>query len=62
MEQRLTICDRCEHKKQVSMVGEALAIEFNDPNNLFKCNLCQCPLGAMSALPKPTCKAKKWPV
>jgi len=61
MQERLAICDGCPNKVQVSPAGEAVAYLFNDVNNLFKCGLCQCPLGTLASVNKPLCKAQKWP-
>lgn len=61
MKKRLVICDSCPNKVQVSPVGKVFfGLLSNDGNNLFKCNLCQCPLGALASLPTPGCKDGRW--
>jgi hypothetical protein len=62
MKQRLQICEQCEHKQQVDAItGVVLDIAVpNSPGNLFRCGLCKCPLGPLSTLTEPGCKAGKW--
>lgn len=60
MKRRLEICNTCPDKVQYSPAGQVIMNLTNDINNTFKCGLCDCPLGAMSAHPIPQCKANKW--
>lgn len=61
MMSRLKVCDTCPNKQQVDkLTGRILKILGNGPSNMFRCALCKCPLGALSASPLNGCKGNKW--
>ena len=58
---RLQICDGCPNKQQVDkFTSRVLKLTGNQENNLFRCSLCKCPLGALAASPLNGCKGNKW--
>lgn len=59
MDQRLSVCDTCPQKEEHDMLGKI--VFQNSPNNLYRCGLCKCPLGALASHPTSQCKANKWP-
>lgn len=60
MLRRLKVCDSCPNKQQYTGAGVLISKLTNDPKNLYKCGLCNCPLAVLASLPSPGCKAGKW--
>lgn len=61
MESRLRVCDTCPHRKEVDrLTGAMLKMIRNDPKNLQKCELCNCPLAALASGSAGNCKKGKW--
>lgn len=60
MEYRLHKCDTCPHKVQMDKLGRIIVSSINSQANTFKCNLCGCPLAALTAGPKNNCKDNRW--
>lgn len=61
IERRIAICEKCPHRQEVDRVtGRILKLIGNDPNNLYRCGLCKCPLAGLASLETPACKAGKW--
>lgn len=59
---RLTICDSCPEKKQMSSMGKLLISTVNNEASLFKCGKCTCPLAPMTASPGKKCPLGKWDI
>lgn len=60
MEKRLSICDGCPNKKQLSATGVIIVKLINEEGSMFQCGLCGCPLSALTANPASACKDNKW--
>lgn len=60
MEDRLAICDSCPAKVQLSEAGIVLIQAVNSSSSVFKCQLCSCPLSALTATPKSGCLLNRW--
>jgi len=62
MEKRLKICDTCPHKVQMNSLGRVILNKINEEGSIFKCDLCSCPLSALTAHPANKCKDNRWGV
>ena len=58
--ERLTACDTCPHKMQLSPFGKRLVEAINDKASTFYCGECGCPLSAKTANPDSECPLAKW--
>ncbi len=59
MEERISVCSICPQREAVAQNG-LISKVTDDPNLLYRCGLCKCPLGPLSSLNEPGCKANKW--
>jgi len=57
---RLALCDKCEHKKQLSSIGKSILQAVNDKASIFYCGSCHCPLASKTAAPEAACPLNKW--
>lgn len=57
---RLSICDTCPEKSQISPIGKILLQAINDKASTFYCGRCGCPLAGLTANPEARCKLSKW--
>ena len=60
MQFRLSICDGCESKKQLSPMGQAVLLSINQAASTFYCGECKCPLAGKTASPSSKCPLGKW--
>lgn len=58
--QRLEKCDGCSHKVQLSPVGAVLVTSVNSESSTYYCDMCGCPLAALTRSADSACKAGKW--
>lgn len=62
MSKRLEVCDKCEHKVQVSEAGKILIQAVNEEASVYQCGVCHCPLAAKTAHPMNECPLGKWKI
>lgn len=60
MNYRLSKCETCPHKVQLSSAGAKILTTLNQSSSVFKCGLCGCPLAGLTAGPKNKCKDNRW--
>lgn len=60
--ERLSICDACPFKKQLTSLGAVIISTLNDQASTFLCSKCGCPLAAKSVNPGSECPLGKWPM
>lgn len=60
MRYRLSICDPCEHKEQLGVLGQKVIQSINSEGNLYKCAKCKCPLASKTAATGAQCPLGKW--
>jgi len=60
MENRLSICDKCPSKLQMSPAGQLLTKVVNQESSTYYCGECGCPLAGLTAHKNNYCKLKKW--
>jgi rubrerythrin len=61
MHVRLSVCDTCPSKKQLTPAGKVIIELLNKDGSIFMCKECGCPLSAKSANPESKCPLNKWP-
>ena len=57
---RLSVCDSCEYKYQLSPIGKKLVEAVNNKASTFYCGQCGCPLSSKTANPDSVCPLAKW--
>jgi len=57
---RLSLCDKCDDKKQLSPIGKRLIQAINEQASIFYCGICHCPLASKSSSPAASCPMNKW--
>ncbi len=62
MNHRLSICDTCPEKVQMTLVGQVIVTGINAEASVYKCGKCNCPLSPKTAHPANTCPLGKWGV
>lgn len=63
MSNRLAICDECPHKTLINEAGQVIMkVLSNDPNSVYQCGKCKCPLMGKTADPANRCPIGKWNV
>jgi DNA-directed RNA polymerase subunit RPC12/RpoP len=63
MTNRLAICDQCEHKTLITPAGQiVMRVLSNDPDAVYQCSKCGCPLMSKTADPMNECPLKKWTI
>ena len=60
IEYRLSICDTCPSKRQLSPIGKRVVEAINDKASIYYCGQCKCPLASKSAAPTASCPLNKW--
>lgn len=62
MKNRLSVCDVCPSKVEVSALGQILSKALNLPDSAFMCKECHCPLGAKTSATREKCPLGKWDI
>jgi hypothetical protein len=60
IEKRISICDSCPYKEQLSETGVILIQALNKSSSIYKCGHCMCPIAAKTADPLGKCPIGKW--
>mgnify|MGYP000007494600 FL=1 len=60
MNLRLSICDGCQHKTEMSDLGKVLITAVNSAASTYSCGACGCPLSPKTANPANSCPLNKW--
>lgn len=61
MSKRLAICDTCEYKVQINTAGKIIMkVLSNDPDAVYQCGKCHCPLMSKTAETLNECPLGKW--
>lgn len=60
MQKRLTICDTCNEKEQLSEAGQWLISIIKNEGSVYRCSLCKCPLAGLTAGTANSCPLQKW--
>jgi hypothetical protein len=60
VKERLAICDTCPFKQQLTTLGKLVVTTVNQQGNVFKCEVCGCPLAAKTTNKKEECPKGKW--
>lgn len=61
MQKRLAVCDQCPEKVQINKAGQLIMnVLNNDPDAVYQCAKCGCPLMAKTAGSLNECPLGKW--